>query len=285
MYEQFYGLDARPFDLTPDPRYLVLTAVHREALSNLEYAIGSRKGVTLLLGEAGTGQDHDHPLGDCEAAGAKPLRASAQPGADQGRVRADAGRAVLVERARPHVEDRPAARARAVAAETARRPRDDGAHRRRGAELTSELLEEVRLLTNIETDAEKLLSLVIAGQPEFADSPGRAVVAPVEAADRAALRAAAVDPARDLRLCRRAGLPRPAACPAKMFTREAVILIHEYSRGIPRTINVIADNALLGGFATGQRTVTRQRVFEACCRLRHRRRRSRRRANQRRRSA
>ena len=56
MYEEFYGLDARPFDLTPDPRYLVLTAVHREALSNLEYAIGSRKGVTLLLGEAGTGK-------------------------------------------------------------------------------------------------------------------------------------------------------------------------------------------------------------------------------------
>src|SRR5436190_20064990 len=56
MYEEFYGLDSRPFDLTPDPRYLVLTSVHREALSNLEYAIGSRKGVTLLLGDAGTGK-------------------------------------------------------------------------------------------------------------------------------------------------------------------------------------------------------------------------------------
>jgi hypothetical protein len=52
--------------------------------------------------------------------------------------------------------------------------------------------------------------------------------------------------------------------PARIFTREAVILIHEYSLGIPRTINVIADNALLGGFATGQPTVTRQRVSEAC---------------------
>ena len=52
--------------------------------------------------------------------------------------------------------------------------------------------------------------------------------------------------------------------PAKMFTREAVILIHEYSRGIPRTINVIADNALLGGFAKGQRLVTRDLVREVC---------------------
>src|SRR5687767_10317389 len=56
MYEQFYGLVARPFDLTPDPRYLVLTTVHREALNNLKYAIASRKGVTLLIGEAGTGK-------------------------------------------------------------------------------------------------------------------------------------------------------------------------------------------------------------------------------------
>ena len=53
MYESFFGLVERPFDLTPNPRYLVMTDAHREALSNLEYAIASRKGVTLLLGEAG----------------------------------------------------------------------------------------------------------------------------------------------------------------------------------------------------------------------------------------
>jgi len=56
MYENFYGLSARPFDLTPNPRYLVLTSQHREALSNLEYAIANRTGVTLLVGEAGTGK-------------------------------------------------------------------------------------------------------------------------------------------------------------------------------------------------------------------------------------
>jgi len=56
MYEQFFGLRERPFDLTPNPRFLVMTDGHREALSNLEYAIDSRKGVTLLLGEAGSGK-------------------------------------------------------------------------------------------------------------------------------------------------------------------------------------------------------------------------------------
>ena len=56
MYESFYGFRERPFDLTPNPRFLVLTDVHREALSNLEYGIASRTGITLLVGEAGTGK-------------------------------------------------------------------------------------------------------------------------------------------------------------------------------------------------------------------------------------
>src|SRR5690349_10941494 len=56
MYEAFYGFQERPFDLTPNPRFLVLTPGHREALSNLEYGIGSRTGITLLVGEAGCGK-------------------------------------------------------------------------------------------------------------------------------------------------------------------------------------------------------------------------------------
>ena len=78
MYQQFFGFDARPFDLTPDPRFLVMTELHREALSNLDYAIASRKGVTLLLGEAGTGKTTIIRAA-MAAARAKPLRPLAQP--------------------------------------------------------------------------------------------------------------------------------------------------------------------------------------------------------------
>src|SRR2546423_15647835 len=56
MYQQFFGLSERPFDLTPNPRYLFLTDKHREALSHLEYGISGRKGITVLTGEAGTGK-------------------------------------------------------------------------------------------------------------------------------------------------------------------------------------------------------------------------------------
>ena len=56
MYEQFFGLAERPFDLTPNPRYLLLTPSHREALANLDYGISSRKGLIVVIGEAGTGK-------------------------------------------------------------------------------------------------------------------------------------------------------------------------------------------------------------------------------------
>src|SRR3954470_3947909 len=56
MYEKFYGLAERPFDLTPNPRYLLLTPSHREALANLDYGIASRKGLIVVTGDAGTGK-------------------------------------------------------------------------------------------------------------------------------------------------------------------------------------------------------------------------------------
>ena len=56
MYQEFFGLRELPFDLSPDPRYLYLTARHSEALANLQYGISARKGLTLLIGEAGTGK-------------------------------------------------------------------------------------------------------------------------------------------------------------------------------------------------------------------------------------
>src|SRR6185503_13935749 len=56
MYEEYYGLSERPFDLTPNPRFLLLTPTHREALNTLDYGISAQKGLTLLIGDAGTGK-------------------------------------------------------------------------------------------------------------------------------------------------------------------------------------------------------------------------------------
>src|SRR4051794_26088572 len=168
MYEQFYGLDARPFDLTPDPRYLVLTKVHQEALSNLEYAVASRKGVTLLLGEAGTGKTtiiraaiSRQPKPICSVYLPNPALSRAEF------MQMLAAQFSLSERARTSKADlllelEELLRRRHAIQETTVLIVDEA------QSLPLELLEEVRLLTNIETNSEKLLSLVLLGQPELA---------------------------------------------------------------------------------------------------------------------
>jgi general secretion pathway protein A len=129
--------------------------------------------------------------------------------------------------------------------------------------LSAELLEEIRLLANIETATEKLLPLVLAGQPELADrlnEPGlrqlkqrvalRCEVVPFELPETAAYIATRI---------KTAGGEAP-----RLFTREAVMLIHEYSHGIARTISVMCDNALMSGLALGRRPIDREIVVEVC---------------------
>jgi type II secretory pathway predicted ATPase ExeA len=129
--------------------------------------------------------------------------------------------------------------------------------------LSLELLEEIRLLSNIETNAEKLLSLVIAGQPELANRFTNQALRQLK--QRIALRC----DLRPLNLRESIGymasrIAAAGGTPTQIFSREAVLFIFERSRGIPRTINVIADNALVSGFAAQQRPITTQIIREVC---------------------
>ena len=129
--------------------------------------------------------------------------------------------------------------------------------------LPLDILEEIRLLANIETNERKLLSVIMAGQPEVTtllNDPGLR-----QLKQRIALRCEL----RPLTLQETAGylagrIRAAGGVGAQVFTREAVTLIHERSQGIPRTISVIADNALLTGFAVGQRPVNSATVREVC---------------------
>jgi type II secretory pathway predicted ATPase ExeA len=129
--------------------------------------------------------------------------------------------------------------------------------------LPFELLDEIRLLSNIETPSDKLMSLIIAGQPQLAERLNAPAFRQFK--QRIALRCAL----RPLTLNESVGYVASRICaaggnPAQIFTREAVVLVHENSRGIPRTMNVIADNALLGGFAAQQRPVRAGLVSDVC---------------------
>jgi general secretion pathway protein A len=263
VYNHFYGLTARPFDLTPNPRYLVLTSGHREALSNLEYGIANRTGITLLLGEAGTGKTTVIRAAIERQPAPTHCVHLQNPALNRVEfVQMLAALFSLSDHARTSKADL------LLELEQLFRQRNDVGERTvlivdEAQSLPSALLEEIRLLSNIETNDEKLLPIVIAGQPELAARLSDQSLRQLK--QRIALR------------CELRPLPLPESgvyissriaavggVPAAMFTREAVTLIHEYSRGIPRTINVIADNALLGGFARGQRLVTRDLVREVC---------------------
>lgn len=263
MYEAFYGLRERPFDLTPNPRFLVMTESHREVLLNLEYGIASRKGMTLLVGEAGSGKTtviraamdrqpvrvhcvhlHNPTLSRPEF---NELLATRFGLSD--RARASKAQ-MLIELEQLLVERRSADEKTVLVLDEAQ-------------SLPLDLLEEIRLLANIETNDEKLMSVIIAGQPELAARLNDRALRQFK--QRVALRCEL----RPLTMQETAsyivGRIRAAGgVAAGVFTRQAVAMMHERAQGIPRTISVIADNALLGGYAAGVRPVSAELVAEIC---------------------
>lgn len=264
MYERFYGLRERPFDLVPNPRFLFVSARQREALSNLRFGLTASRGVTLLLGEAGTGKttliqatlaELDRGAVECVLVSNPTLTRGEfyeylAAGFGLSNVAAASKTQFLFE-LRSHLMQRhEAGLSSALMLDEAQ-------------SLPYELVEEVRLLSNIETPSAKLLNVVLVGQPELAarlNEPGLR-----QLKQRIALRCelalfdfheAAGYIAGRLRIA--------GGDPGQIFTREAVKSIYDASGGVPRTLNVVCDNALISGFAAQERPVTRAIVEEVC---------------------
>jgi general secretion pathway protein A len=264
MYETFYGLRERPFDLISDSRFLLLTSKHREALSALKYGIFGRKGLTLLIGEAGTGKTTviRKALEDFHAEGHR-VGYLSNPTLTQREfiewlaVEFDLSEAATGSKARFLRElttvltgHRAAGRLTGLVFDEAQ-------------SLPRALLEEIRLLSNIETPTEKLFPVVLAGQPELVDRLNDPTLRQLK--QRVALRTTLL-PLEDSEVAAYlAGrIQRAGGAPAQLFTREAVLAIAEFAAGIPRVISVIADNALINGLALERRPITRDIVEEVC---------------------
>ena len=268
MYQEFYGLRELPFELTANSRFLFLTGRQREALSILQYGLLSAKSLTLLVGDAGTGKTTLIQAAleseRCREVHCVYLNNPMLTAADfvtllarrfQLGPEAAQSKSILLERLESKLrESRAAGQVIALVVDEAQ-------------SLTTELLEEVRLLANIETPTDKLLPVVLAGQPELAErleQPDlrqlkqrvalRCDLEPFELGDTAAYIASRIHTA--------------GGVPASLFTQEAVRLIHDRSHGIPRVINVICDNSLLSGMALGHTRVERAMVAEVCQDLR-----------------
>jgi len=264
MYTAFFGLRELPFRLTPDPRFLFLTPRHREALANLTHAVSSAAGLALLVGDAGTGKT-------------TMLRAALERRTDTA-VRCICINNPVLTRdefteflAKSFLLSTAAASSKtALLFELERALHEHRARRISYALVVDEaqsmpdaLLEEVRLLANIETATDKLLPVILAGQPELADRLNQPSLRQLK--QRIALRCELTPFSLAETAAYMASRLRTAGGDAaRIFTREAVTVIHERSQGIARTVNVIAHNALVNAFALDCRPVTRDVILEVC---------------------
>ena len=262
MYNSFYNLKENPFRLTPNPAFLYMTAKHREALAGLVYSVCNRSGLTVLVGEAGTGKTTLlHVLKDWLAKRQFITALCTNPTLNREEF-FDILLTQLGINCSSSLKSRQLIALEASLREHQAQGRRsvliiDEAHR-----LSPELLEEIRLLLNIESTQEKFLEIILAGQPELTDilrhPELRQFKQRVNCYCR--LEQLTVEETREYvhhRLTQ-AGLPNP-----NIFPDETITLIHECTQGIPRLVSSLCDSSMQTGFALQANPLTLSIVREA----------------------
>lgn len=254
MYQKYFHLEESPFSTGPDPKYLYLTESIREALSVLAFGINSRKGFLLLTGDVGTGKttilnalmDWLHAQ---EASTAFVYNPHLSPDdfvdlvwSDFGMERGSDSKSQCMQRFNRWLLERYRANHPVVLFVD------------EGQQLSERVLEELRLLTNLETPRHKLLQIVLSGQPELnalVDRPSLRQLRQRIAlrCETAALTAAQTAEYIEWRM-RIAGDGE-----AKPFAAEATQLIYQVTGGIPRIINLLCEHLLIGAYSEGRKNI------------------------------
>jgi general secretion pathway protein A len=261
MYLTFYGLTEKPFNATPDPRFLYMSPAHREALAELQYGVQERKGFIVLTGQVGTGKTTllhalRHRLSGQTAISV--VTHSTLPfdgileyvledlgiakGAESQAQRLIALNTFLIDRER--------------SGESTVLVLDEAQN------LDASTLEQIRLLSNCETPTSKLLQILLVGQPELRVKLQRPELQQLK--QRIGLRCQLLPLTLDeTREYIRTRLRIAGARDLGLFSDPAVDAIMDYSGGIPRLINIICDHCLLFGYADQKRRIDRQTVGQA----------------------
>ena len=247
MYQGFYGLTEMPFNITPDPKFLYLSPTHQEALQHLKYGLDERKGFIALVGEVGCGKttlcrrllnELDHARWDTalilnpRIGETEMLRAILT---ELGETPAAVGHHDLVAQLQHALLRRiEAGRDIALIIDEAQN-------------LSFEVLEQIRLISNLETDQQKLLQIVLMGQPELKDI---LALPELRQLRQRILVHYELNPLTrdDLEHYIRHRLALAGSQGRPYFTRAAVRRIHRFSGGGPRIINNLCDKALLAGY-------------------------------------
>jgi len=260
VYAEFYGLKELPFALTPDPRFIYFTPSHTEVMANLHYGIESGKGLIVVTGEVGTGKttilrwmmqrldrtvlvayifnprlsvtefyQHLASLLDVQKWETKPELLVSLGQALDSRHSRGLRTVLIIDEAQG---------------------------------LSPAVLEEIRLLSNFESDTAKHLQIVLTGQPELRNVLNYPDLRQLK--QRVALRCVikALPSVEETDRYITSRLLASGAERTEIFTSEAVDYIYRCTEGIPRNINNLCDNALLAGYAAGELTVGRAIVEE-----------------------
>ncbi len=256
MYAKFFGLRHAPFSIAPDPRYLFMSAQHREALAHLLYGLRGGGGFVLLTGEIGAGKTTvcrcflERVPRRCNVAYIFNPKQTVEEllGSicDEFRIPRIDGAALS---AKQHVDALNDFLLRTHAVGQNNVLIIDEAQN-----LSADVLEQLRLLTNLETAERKLLQIILIGQPELRDMLARPGLEQLAQRVIARYHLSALSAKETAQYIHHrltvAGLTRAAP-----FDRAAVQRIHVLSRGIPRRINLLCDRALLGAYASGRAIV------------------------------
>jgi general secretion pathway protein A len=266
MYAQFFGLKQDPFSIAPDPRYLFMSERHREALAHLIYGLGGGGGFVLLSGEIGTGKTTvcrcflEQIPADCNVAYIFNPKLTVtellQTVCDEFRIpvrHEGAGTPTAKDFIDP-------LNAFLLASHAAGRNNvliiDEAQN------LSADVLEQLRLLTNLETNERKLLQIILIGQPELRKMLARPELEQLAQRVIARFHLDALSPGETTQYIRHR-LSVAGLAGALPFDEPALQRIHQLARGVPRRINLLCDRALLGAYAGGQQVVNRAVVDRA----------------------
>lgn len=261
MYEQFYGFEESPFNITPDPRFLFFSEKHREAFNHLLFGIRERKGFIQITGEVGAGKTTlcRALLEELGPSYRTALILNPVMTRDQllwlilNELGLDTGEdddILRLERLNGYLLDQ------------VRHGHDVVLLIDEAQNLSRDLLEQIRLLSNLETDQHKLLQIVLVGQPELRDLLDERGLRQLRQriTVRYHLRSLSTWETEAYVQHR---LHVAGANSQPTFSRAALWWIYRYSRGVPRLVNAICDKALLAGYVSGSRYLTAKHIRRA----------------------
>jgi general secretion pathway protein A len=261
MYTAFYGLQEKPFQLSPDPRFLFLADSHREALAHLLFGIEQEQGFIAVTGEVGTGKTtlcrtllhRVDPSAEVAIIFNPQLSASELLAAIHVELGLDPGegsRRELMERLNRFLLEK----------------KEDG--RRvllivdEAQTLGPDALEQIRMLSNLETETSKLIQIILLGQPEFDDMLESPSLRQLRQRISVRWRLCPLRPAETAEYVRHR-LRIAARARREVFSEAALREIHNRSGGIPRVVNLLCDRALLAGYGAGVTTISQSVVAQA----------------------